>query len=396
MGNIDARPEINLLSAKSFSEGHPHALYDWLRENDPVHWHEEPSGPGFWVLTRWKDIRWVNSNEDDFSHWPVSVIEDYMTDEHYSMVNLDPPVHTKVRKVVSPDFLPGAVRRRMPNFVDAAQAIIDEVKPREECDVVRDIAGKMASYVTADILAIPRKDAVDLYHFIEIGLAGGGVYTVEEAQAAMKALEDYSVGVWDDRRRNPGEDIPSKLANSSIDGAPMSMEDFCANMSLLIVGAGDTTRHLIAGGLLALLDFPDQRRYLEADIDHRMPAAIEEMLRWVTPVAYNRRMAKRDLTIGGARIKAGQKVIVYYGAGNRDPEVFDDPHTFNVARSPNPHVTFSGQGAHFCLGAHVARAEASAMIRLVLSELPSIELTGPVKFEESNFVMGPATMPIRF
>jgi cytochrome P450 len=384
---------IDLYSVDSFANGHPSELYAWLRDNDPVHWHEEPDGPGFWAVTRWADIRFVNTHEEFFSHWPVSMIEDFMETEHKSMVNIDPPLHTEVRKATIPGFLPGAVRDRMPRFIDAADAVVEEVRTLGRCDLVVDVAGKIAAYVTADVLRIPREDAVELYEHIEVGL-GGGAFTPEERQAATDALVAYSVGIWEDRRAKPGDDVCSQLANCVIDGEAMSLEDFCANMTLLIVGAGDTTRHLIAGGMQALFENRDQRELLVSDLDGKMPAAVEEMLRWVTPVVYNRRNAKHDVELGGKTIKAGDKVCVYYGAGNRDPEAFTNPESFDIMRSPNHQLSFSGQGQHFCLGAHVARAEASAMIKALFEAFPEIRLDGEVEWERSNFVMGPAKLPV--
>ncbi|CAJ61705.1 MULTISPECIES: cytochrome P450 [Frankia] len=384
---------IDLYSLASFEHGHPHALYARLREHDPVHWNDEPNGPGFWAVTRWEDIRAVNRDDENFSHWPVSMIEDFMETEDKSMVNLDPPLHTVIRRAVVPGFMPSAVRRRMTRFVDAAEAIVDEIRPAGGCDLAVDVAGKIAAYVTADVLRIPREDAVRLYEYIEIGL-GGGAYTEQERQGATEALIRYSIQVWEDRRAHPGDDVCSMLAACEVDGAPMSLENFSANMTLLIVGAGDTTRHLIGGGLHALFTHPDQRELLQADLDGRMPAAVEEMLRWVTPVVYNRRTALRDVEIGGRSISAGDKVCVYYGAGNRDPREFADPERFDITRSPNRHLAFSGLGQHFCLGAHVARAEAIAMITTLLRAFPGIHPAGEMEWTRSNFVMGPAHLPV--
>jgi cytochrome P450 len=321
------------------------------------------------------------------------MIEDFMETEHKSMVNIDAPLHTQIRRVAVPGFMPGAVRKQMERFIDAAETIVEEIRPLGGCDLAVDVAGKIASYVTADVLRIPRQDAVELYEHIEIGL-GGGAYTQEERQAATQALITYAVNLWQDRRTNPGDDICSKLATCEINGKPLSLEDFSANITLLIVGAGDTTRNLIGGGMQALFDFPEQRELLVSDLEGRMPGAVEEMLRWVTPVVYNRRTVIKETELAGKTLRVGDKVCVYYGAGNRDPEVFEEPDRFDITRSPNPHLAFSGQGRHFCLGAHVARAEASAMISALFQAFPDIRPDGPMEWTRSNFVMGPAHLPV--
>ena len=386
-------PEVDLLSVTTFRHGHPFDLYASLRANDPVHRHNEPGGAGFWAVTRWEDIRFVNARGDLFAHAPSSLVEEAMTETQPSLVVLEPPEHTQLRKHLIPDFLPAAVRARVPSFRHAAEQIVDEVRGHDTCDLVVDVAGRMASYVTADLLGIPREDAVRLYRFVEIGLAGGQ-HTSEERLSARRSLREYAIGVWDDRRAHPREDVSSRLAAATVGDAPITRDAFCSNFALLVVGAGDTTRHLIAGGMLALLAHPDQLALLRSDTERLMPTAVEEMLRWVTPVVYNRRMAKVDLVLGGRNVRRGDKVIVYYGAGNRDPEVFADPDVFDITRSPNNHLAFSGQGAHFCPGAHVARAEAIAMLTVLLREAPDLRLAGEMTYEKSNMVMGPEHMPV--
>jgi cytochrome P450 len=393
-GSIFDMDSIDLYSVESFSSGHPHDLYAWLRENDPVHRHEEPDGPGFWAVTRWEDIRRVNRDDEHFSHWPVSMIEDFMETPHKSMVNLDGSLHAQVRRVAAPVFMPGAVRKRMDRFTDAAETIIEEIRPRGGCDLAVDVAGKMASYITADVLRIPRSDAIQLYEHVEVGLGGGGAYTIEDRKAASDALIAYGAEMYEERRANPGDDVCSRLAACEINGESMSLEDFSAHMTLLIVGAGDTTRHLIGGGMQALFDFPDQRELLVNNFEAYLPGAIEEMLRWVTPVVYNRRTVIKETELRGKILQVGDKVCVYYGAGNRDPEVFMEPNRFDIARSPNTHLSFSGQGRHFCLGAHVARAEANAMVSSLFQAFPDIRPDGPMEWTKSNFVMGPAHLPV--
>lgn len=386
-------PAVDLLAIETFRDGHPWETLAWLREHDPVHWHSEPAGrSGFWALTRYEDIRWVNASPD-FSHGPSAFIE---ADIPLGMLNLDPPEHTAMRKGLAKFFMPNAIPALERRYAQAAADIITEIRPGGGAEMCFDVAGRMAAYATADLLCLPREEAVLLYDYVEI-IVGGGAHTPEEQTQANQAVFDYAMAVWRDRTKNPrDDDLPSELANGSFDGAQLSPEVFCANYVLLHIGAGDTTRHLIAGGLLALLEHPEQRAFLDADLDVRLPAAIEEMLRWVTPVGYNRRTALRDLDLRGTQIAAGDKVVVYNSAGNRDPLAFAEPDRFEVARSPNRHLSFGGVGAHFCIGAHIARSVTFAMMKALLTDLPEIRVSGAVEFERSNMAMGPLRMPVEF
>jgi cytochrome P450 len=388
---------IDFLSAETFANGHPHDLYGWLRQNDPVHWHDEPGRSGFWAIMRHADARYVNVHHDLFSHAPSSQLEDdgeVMIGR--SMVNQDPPRQTRVRTVTVPEFLPGAVREGMGRMRHLAAQLIDEVIERGECDLVVDVAGEMAGYVMADLLQIPLEDCRVFYHHLEIALAGPDVHPMEEIIAAMRVIDDYGRGLLVERRANPGTDILSRLATEQIDGELLSDDDWNANFSLLVAGAGDTTRHLIGGGLFALFENPDQREILADDLRGVMPTAVEEMLRWVTPVVYNRRMAIADCEVGGQAIKAGDKVACYYGSANRDESVFQDPFRFDVRRTPNQHMAFSGVGAHFCLGAHIARAEATAVLEQIFERMPDVAQAGPESYDRSNFVSGLEHLPASF
>ncbi|HEV2369956.1 MAG TPA: cytochrome P450, partial [Acidimicrobiales bacterium] len=193
-----------------------------------------------------------------------------------------------------------------------------------------------------------------------------------------------------------GDDLSTLIMQGCIGGRPVDEIDFALYFLLLVDAGGDTTRNLVAGGMQALFENPAQRARLQSDVDELLPVAMEEMLRWVSPVVYMRRTATRDVTVGGRSIGAGDKVVMYYGAANRDPEAFAAADVFDVSRRPNDHVAFGGGGPHFCLGAHVARMEIEALLRRILTDLPDIEPAGPVEWLQSNFVSGPRHMPVRF
>jgi cytochrome P450 len=393
-------PAIDLLSPSSFAAGQPHEQFRWLREHDPVHWHPEPDGPGFWAVTRYADVKRVGRDAATFSSIPTIMITDLAgamhLDDHLMMLTSDPPYHTLLRKHVSPDFIPRAARALAPRIAQLASTIVDGVIERGECDLVEDLAGLMPSYVIAEMLGIPHEDGCALYRLTET------IHAAPESQApgagmqAVLEMFNYAHGVWTDKLANPGDDLASQLVHGEVDGHKLDEIDFNLFFLLLVDAGGDTTRNLVAGGMLALFEHAGQRNRLAADIDGLMGPAIEEMLRWVSPVIYMRRTATADTEIAGQPIAAGQKVVMYYGSANRDGAAFDNPDQFDVARHPNDHVAFGGGGPHFCLGAHIARYEIAAMLRELLTRLPDMELDGPVEWLPSNFISGPKHVPVRF
>ena len=214
----------------------------------------------------------------------------------------------------------------------------------------------------------------------------------------FRSLEmfNYANGVWQARRAEPSDDLADIIAHATVDGRELDVIDFNLFFLLLIDAGGDTTRNLLGGGLLALFEHPGERARLVADLDGLLPTAVEEMLRWVSPVIHMRRRATRPVTLHGVDIAEGDKVVMYYGAANRDERVFVDADRFDVGRRPNEHLAFGGGGPHFCLGAHLARVEVQAMLREVLTRLHGLELAGPVEWLPSNFISGPKHLPVRF
>jgi cytochrome P450 len=391
--------QIDLLSPSSFAAGQPHDQFRWLRENDPVHWHDEPAGPGFWAVTRYDDVKAIGRDPETFSSVPTIMIPDAEgldVGDHKMMITMDPPRHTEYRRLANPDFLPRAVRTMRPRVEELAAKIVDGVASRGECDLVEDIAGLMPSYVIAEMLGIPHEDGVALYKLTE------AIHSAPESQepgAGMTAVVNmfnYARGVYDEKSAQPGEDLASRLIAGEVDGHPVDVIDFNLFFLLLIDAGGDTTRNLVAGGMQALFDHPDQLSRLQSNLDVLLPTAIEEMLRWVTPVIYMRRTATRDTELGGKAIKTGDKVVMYYGSANRDAAAFDNADRFDVARRPNDHVAFGGGGPHFCLGAHIGRLEIEAMFRQILTRLPDIAPTGAAEWLPSNFISGPRHLPVKF
>ncbi len=253
----------------------------------------------------------------------------------------------------------------------------------------------MPSFVIAELMGLPLEDGRELYKLTET------IHTAPEALApgaggaAVARMFEYASGAIAEKRARPGEDLASKLLACEVDGRRLTDMEFRLFFLLLVDAGGDTTRNLLSAGLLVLMEHPGQMAWLKADLAARLPAAREELLRWTSPVIYMRRTARRDLTLADVAIEAGDKVVMYFGAANRDPARFEAPDTLDLARHPNDHIAF-GTGPHGCLGQHLARLEIDAMLGEVLTRMDGFELAAPPRWLESNFISGPKSMPLRF
>jgi len=392
--------DIDLLSPESFSRGQPHDQFAWLRANDPVHWHPEPDGDGFWAITRYRDVKAVGRDPATFSSSPTVMISDeggFDLGDHQMMLMADPPRHTALRKTVTAEFIPRAAKAMRPRIEELATRIVDGVVQRGGCDLVTDIAGLMPSYVIADMLGLPLDDGVALYALTEAIHAAPESQAPGAGMAAVVEMFNYARDVWEARRADPSDDLASLIAHAVVDGRELDVVDFNLFFLLLIDAGGDTTRNLVAGGLDALFAHPAQLAWLTDDLDTRLAPAVEELLRWVSPVVYMRRTARRDLAIDGVTVAAGQKVVMYYGSANRDPEAFGPTaDQLDLARTPNDHVAFGGGGPHFCLGAHIARVEIHALLRELLTRLVELRPAGPTEWLPSTFISGPKHLPITY
>jgi cytochrome P450 len=265
-----------------------------------------------------------------------------------------------------------------------------------ECDLVSEVAGELPSYVIAELLGIPIDDGRMLYQLTEV-LHSAPESLPEGSQAAAGAkMFAYSAGVLAEKRAHPGDDLASRLLASEIDGKRLSDMEFHLFFMLLVDAGGDTTRNLVAGGLNALLDAPAELARLRGDFENLLPRAREELLRFTSPVIYMRRTAKADAELGGKKIREGEKLALYYGSANRDEKVFENADRLDVGRTPNHHVAFGATGAHFCLGAQLARVEIDAILREILTRMEGLERTRPPEWLSSTFISGPKTMPVRF
>lgn len=393
--------KIDLLSPQSFANGHPFEQYRWLRENDPVYWHEEPQGPGFWAVTRYRDVYAVDREFRTYSSEPTIMIADPAPEQgavfgdHKMMLMMDPPMHTAYRRLIRGEFTVPVSAGRTPRMKALARQIVDAVIEKGECDFVSDIAGEMPSYVIAELMGLPLDDGRELYELTEILHSAPESLEPGAQLGAMMKMFDYARGVIAEKRARPADDLATRLLHAEVDGKRLDDIDFLLFFLLLIDAGGDTTRNLLGSGLVALHAHPDQLAWLKSNLDARLLAAREELLRWCTPVVYMRRTAMRDSELAGKKIKAGQKVVMYFGAANRDPEHFADPDRFDLGRTPNEHIAF-GTGPHGCLGQHLGRIEIDAVLSEALSRLDGLEIVGRPEWLASNFISGPKHLPVRF
>ena len=394
-------PAIDLLDPAAFRGSQPHEQFRWLRDHDPVHWHPEPDGRGFWAITCYEDVRAVGRDPRTFSSYEggimVSDLEEItLAGARLMMLVMDPPEHTRHRQLVQRGFAPRGAAGWSGRIDQLATDIVDAVIDRGECDLVTDIAGEMPSLVIADVMGIPRDDARRLYHLTEIMHSAPGAHPEDVHINATVEMMSYASAVFADKRVNPADDLATLLVQADLDGDKLTDAELAWFFLLLINAGGDTTRNLVGAGMHTLFEHPDQLARFRADVDGLLGTAIEELLRWVSPVVYMRRTATCDTRIAGTDIAAGDKVVMYYGAANRDPRAFDDPETLDVRRNPNEHIAFGGGGPHFCLGASLARIEIRALLREILTRMPNLEPVGEPSWLPSNFIFGPTHLPVQF
>ncbi|HEX2401580.1 MAG TPA: cytochrome P450 [Mycobacterium sp.] len=376
----------------------PYEAFRELRRRAPVAWHPFKDGPGFLALTGYDDVLAVSRDSTTWSSQETGVFYDIpLPEDAYQltlmMLTMDPPRHTKLRSLVSKGFTPRQVARLNDHIADMSRQIVDDVIEQGECDFVEDVAGALPSYVIAELLGIPLEDGRRLYHLTEIMNTGTvGDPVAKEAQMQMFV---YGNELAARKRTDPGDDIATSLLHAEVDGERLTDFEFNMFFLLLINAGGDTTRNLIAAGILALMEHPAERARLAAD-PSLLPTAIEEMLRYTSPVTVFTRTATKDTELRGIPVRKGGRVAMFYPSANRDEAHFADPDTFDVGRTPNHHLAFGGGGTHFCLGANLARVEAAAIVPEVLSRMTDLELAAPVERVRSTLMNGIRSMPVRF
>src|ERR1700757_3138210 len=384
-----------------------------LRAERPVSWHPpvedalmtDPDDPGYWALTRRDDIVSVSRNNEVFLSGKGVIFENVpeeLLEASQSFLAMDPPRHTLLRKLVSAAFTPRQVRRIEDSVQANAKAIVEELKAAGSgSDFVEHCAKELPIRTLSDMVGIPEADRQRVEHAADAMVSWADPVYLDGRQPmdvlfeAQITVHQVAFALAAERREHPGDDLFTSLVTAEVDGDRLADADIAAFFVLLSVAANDTTRQTTSHALKALTDFPDQRAWLREDFENRIGTAVEEFIRWASPVMTFRRTAATDFELGGQEILAGEKVVMFYPSGNWDTEVFDHPERFDLSRDPNPHVGFGGGGVHFCLGAHVARAQLRAIFAELLTQLPGIQ-AGDAAYVPGNFIHAIRSMPCAF
>ena len=402
--------DIDLLDEDRFLAQEHHGWFTRLRAERPVSWHEEPDGPGFWNVTKYEDLVEVNRDTERFSsELGGTQIMDMDADSGFDMrgvlmLETDPPKHTRYRLLVNKGFTPRMIGLLEKHLEYRAELIVDQVVEAGECEFVTDLAAELPLQAIAEIMGVPQEERHLIFEWSNkmVGATdpeyNDKIAEDQEASPHEAAMElyAYAQNLGQQRREDPRDDIVTKLINAEIDGDKLTETEFEIFMLLLAVAGNETTRNATAHGMHAFLQNPDQ---LLAVRDDRslLDNAVEEIIRWATPVMYFRRTATCDTRIGDVAIGEGEKVVMWHISANRDEDVFDDPFRFDIRRhNATEHIGFGGGGAHYCLGANLARAELRIIFNEILDRLDNIEVAGPVERLRSGFINGIKHLPISF
>lgn len=384
-----------------------------LRAHRPISWHrpvtnglfEDPNDQGFWAVVRHADLVEVTRRPGDFISGEGIAFESFpkeLLDAAQGFIAMDPPRHTKIRRLIAAAFTPKQLARIDDHVVANARRVVDDIADKGEIDFVSEVAALVPMHNICDMMGIPEEHRRTIAYESQFPdgwrdprLLQGAEPLARIAQAIM-TVHTIAMGLVEERRRTPGDDLVTALVQAEVDGERLTDEEISAIFFLLIIAGNDTTRQSTSHGMKALTDFPEQRAWLTADLDGRMPMAVEEIIRWATPIMTFRRTAAHDTELGGHRITAGDKVIMFYSSANMDTEVFDHPEQLILSRHPNKHVAFGGGGIHHCLGAQLARRQLAVTFRELLTRLPDIRTVGEPELGNGNFFHTVMSMKAEF
>jgi len=401
--------DVDLKNPDLYINGAPNEIFTRLRAEDPVHWNPEADGRGFWAITKYDDIVAISKNPELFSsareHGGHRMFDENVvglasigaaSETEAPMISIDPPEHNRYRRMVSPGFSPTRLRALEDRIRERVCALLDRLGDRRECEFVTEVAAELPIQVLAELLGIPQEDRLKLFDWSNSMIAEDDPEmrkSPEAVGADLQAMAEYSLRLWQERLARPGGDLVSMLAHSEIDGEKMSMERYLGTFLLLVVAGNETTRNSISGGLATLAQFPEERRRLAAN-PAALGTAAAEIIRYVSPVLHMRRTATADTELRGKKIRAGDKIIMWYLSANRDEAIYNDPFCFDVTRAEAPSLGF-GIGEHFCLGARLAEMQLRVFFGEFLRRYPEAAPCGPIRRMRSNFIAGIKELPVR-
>jgi len=390
-----------------YAERVPLAEFAELRRTAPVWWNAQRPGSGgfdddgFWVVSRHAEVKEVSRNSDVYSSWENSAIirlaegttRQDIEMQRVILLNTDPPQHTALRRIVSRGFTPKAVNSLRDALAARAERIVHEAVAGGSGDFVTDVACELPLQAIAELLGIPQEDRHKIFGWSNQMISYDDPEIDAEPLEASMGLLGYAMSMAEERKACPMDDIVTKLVQADVDGRGLNSDEFGFFVLLLAVAGNETTRNAITHGMMALLDNPEQWERYKAE---RPETAADEIVRWATPVVAFQRTAKVDTELGGQAIAAGQRVGIFYSSANFDETVFDNPEQFDIARDPNPHLGFGGSGAHYCLGANLARLEIDLMFNAIADHMPDIQRAGKARRLRSGWLNGVKEFPVSY
>jgi cholest-4-en-3-one 26-monooxygenase len=406
MAEPQLAPGFDLTDPDLYANRVPQEEFAELRRAAPVWWNPQQSDmgfndDGFWAVTRHQDVIAVSRDSETFSSYengaiirfPSGNTRDQVELQRVIMLNIDPPHHTKIRGIVSRGFTPRAINGLREVLNERARKIVAAALEQGTGDFVTDVACELPLQAIAELIGVPQEDRHKLFTWSNDMVGYDDPDYTGDGETAAAEILGYSMLMAEDRRGCPREDIVTKLVHAQVDGDELTSDEFGFFVILLAVAGNETTRNAISHGMLAFLDNPDQWELFKA---RRPETAVDEIVRWATPVTSFQRTATRDVELGGQLIRKGQRVGIFYRSANFDDEVFENPEQFDILRSPNPHVGFGGTGAHYCLGANLARLEIDLMFNAIADALPDMTRTGDPQRLRSGWLNGIKRLPVSY
>ena len=415
MAEIDL-DAFNIVHPEHYAEhGYPHDVWTWMRREDPVFWWDRGEGRPFWAITKREDLveistqplRFANGPRLTIMHVPEpSEVQQREMQQLFpaTLIQMDPPKHQAFRKLVNERFKPQGLKRLHADIERIGKEIVDDLVKNSdsgECDFVKEVSAPLPIAVIAWLLGLPREDWNLLFDWTNRIIGAGDPEFQQEGKTLQEGSRDAMIEVFtyftklvEEKKKKPGDDLVTLFSQLEIDGKPLELMDVLAWCLIIVIAGNETTRNGTSGGMLAFIEHQDQLRKLQRD-PSLLPSAVEEVVRWTSPIIHFARTALEDYELRGKQIKKGDALGLFYPSANRDEDVFDNPFEFRIDRSPNRHVGF-GVGEHFCLGVHLARLELQVAYKYLLPRIEEVELAGPVSRLHSSLVGGVKHLPIRY